>query len=101
MGGLCPCSSDGRQGHVLGAEAAGVQTDTQHSVAATETPTDIQCRVRTVGRSYISRLVWLFVFPGLDSRLIFLFALFPMYEPLILPHTLQRNCDLLPVRQPS
>lgn len=61
-----------------------MQTDTRHSVAATETPTDVQCRARTVGRSYISLLVRLFVFPGLESRLIFLFALFPMYESLIL-----------------
>lgn len=38
---------------------------------------------------------------GLDSRLIFFFASFSTYKSLILPRTLQWNCDLLPGRDQS
>lgn len=75
-------SRDGLQGRVLGTEEAGVQTHTWYSRH------DGVHLVSYCKR--ISFLVRLFVFPGVDSCLTFLFVLFSVYSPLALPQTLQQ-----------
>lgn len=57
------------------------------TVTAVLSPTCI-CRVQLIYYYYITLLVQLFVFPGVDSCLIFLFALFSMHWPVVLPQAL-------------
>lgn len=51
------------------------------------------CIMESSVLSSVSFFVQLSVFPGVDKRLISLFAMLAMYSSPILPQTLQQNCE--------